>query len=64
MACINFRQTTFKQATARPAPRRAVRVMAVHQPNQPVTGFVAAAAAAVLLVSPSTQTTLRSLSTA
>jgi hypothetical protein len=51
MSCISFRQTSFKQGTARPAPRRAVRVTAVHQPNKPVAGFVAAAAAAVLLVS-------------
>lgn len=51
MACISFRQASFKQGTAKPATRRAVRVMAVHQPNKPMTGFVAAAAAAVLLVS-------------
>ncbi|WIA32825.1 hypothetical protein OEZ86_006005 [Tetradesmus obliquus] len=51
MACISFRQASFKQGTAKPATRRAVRVMAVHQPNKPMTGFVAAAAAAVLLAS-------------
>ncbi|WIA12672.1 hypothetical protein OEZ85_006315 [Tetradesmus obliquus] len=51
MACISFRQASFKQGTAKPATRRAVRVMAVHQPNKPMTDFVAAAAAAVLLAS-------------
>ncbi|WIA32826.1 hypothetical protein OEZ86_006005 [Tetradesmus obliquus] len=60
MACISFRQASFKQGTAKPATRRAVRVMAVHQPNKPMTGFVAAAAAAVLLAS-STAPALASL---
>lgn len=50
MATIAFRRTSFKQAA--PARRaRVVRVMAVQQQASKPTAFIAAAAAAVLLVS-------------